>query len=448
MRRWRFLTLALAVLLAAGLGVSAAHVQADGRNVIYQETMLEGSAGDFSGVTLHLKNRMGNELYWLTDYHPGASGAAETHTRYGKSDWTPGEDKPPVQAVCHLLNAPEGRNDAEADAMVENVAARTPEHETREEVLRAADWYAYFPLKAELYGEPLADTLQIPVPEDLMVRVTVSRTDDKHYSFTIREASGAGPTLDAVSAGYRDGEITRCWFALDTGELDTALLPGSGILKTDSAARRAELAYPLPAGTKVHDLWLSPDGETLYALHTLDGAHTLTALRTEDMTVRQTIPLPIEAEALSPIWRDERLKLVPLWRSDSLLLVAAADETLTALSLGSDGLYTVQTQVNIAGDAVFAPPLPLQFRDLLSACAQDGRLVLARLQDADEDITQDLDLLLSVYDENGSRSTMVSRCSLGRENDPERHFRQYHGTGGFPLLPGWTEPVKVCFENQ
>ena len=53
-----------------------------------------------------------------------------------------------------------------------------------------------------------------------------------------------------------------------------------------------------------------------------------------------------------------------------------------------------------------------------------------------------------VYDENGSRSTMVSRCSLGWENDPERHFRQYHGTGGFPLLPGWTEPVKVCFENQ
>ena len=413
MRRWRFLTLALAVLLAAGLGVSAAHVQATGRNVVYDETILQGEAEAFSCIVVHTKSRMGNEVLWQTEYRPG--GGARSTVRYGVSDWTPGEGKPPVQAVCHLLNAPEGRNDAEADAMVETVAARTPEHETREEILRAADWYAYFPLEAELYGEPLADTLQIPVPEDLMVRVTVSRTDDQHYSFTIREASGAGPTLDAVSAGYRDGEITRCWFALDTGELDTALLPGSGILKTDSAARRAELAYPLPTGTKVHDLWLSPDGETLYALYTLDGAHTLTALRTEDMTVRQTIPLPIEAEALSS---------------------------------GSDGLYTVQTQVNIAGDAVFAPPLPLQFRDLLSACAQDGRLVLARLQDADEDITQDLDLLLSVYDENGSRSTMVSRCSLGRENDPERHFRQYHGTGGFPLLPGWTEPVKVCFENQ
>ena len=34
MRRWRFLTLALAVLLAAGITVSAAHVQADGRNVM------------------------------------------------------------------------------------------------------------------------------------------------------------------------------------------------------------------------------------------------------------------------------------------------------------------------------------------------------------------------------------------------------------------------------
>ena len=441
MRRWRFLTLALAVLLAAGLGVSAAHVQAEGRNVVYDETILQGEAGDFSDVTLHLKNRMGNELYWLTDYHPGTSGAAETHTRYGKSDWTPGEGKPPVQAVCHLLNAPEGRNDAEADAMVENVAARTPEHETREEVLRAADWYAYFPLEAELYGEPLADTLQIPVPEDLMVRVTVSRTDDQHYSFTIREASGAGPTLDAVSAGYRDGEITRCWFALDTGELDTALLPGSGILKTDSAARKADLAYPLPAGTKVHDLWLSPDGETLYALYTLDGAHTLTALRTEDMTVRQTIPLPIEAEALSPIWRDERLKLVPLWRSDSLLLVAA-DETLTALSTGSDGLYTVQAQVNIAGDAVFAPPLPLQFRDLLTACAQDGRLVLARQQYVEEDPAQDMDLILSVYGADGQRSTMECRCSLGRETLPVRYFNGRNNQ----LQPGWTQPVEVTIE--
>ena len=440
MRRWRFLTLALAVLLAAGLGVSAAHVQSTGRNVVYDETILQGEAEAFSGIVVHTKSRMNNEVLWQTDYRPG--GDTRSTVRYGVSDWTPGADKPPVQAVCHLLNAPEGRNDAEADVMVETVAARTPEHETREEVLRAADWYAYFPLKAELYGEPLADTLQIPVPEDLMVRVTVSRTDDKHYSFTIREASGAGPTLDAVSAGYRDGEITRCWFALDTGELDTALLPGSGILKTDSAARRAELAYPLPAGTKVHDLWLSPDGETLYALYTLDGAHTLTALRTEDMTVRQTIPLPIEAEALSPIWRDERLKLVPLWRSDSLLLVAAADETLTALSSGSDGLYTVQTQVNIAGDAVFAPPLPLQFRDLLSACAQDGRLVLARQQYVPEDPSQDMNLILSVYGADGQRSTMECLCSLGRETLPERYF---YGRNN-QLQPGWTRPVTVTIE--
>ena len=64
MRRWRFLTLALAVLLAAGLGVSAAHVQSTGRNVVYDETILQGEAEAFSGIVVHTKSRMNNEVLW------------------------------------------------------------------------------------------------------------------------------------------------------------------------------------------------------------------------------------------------------------------------------------------------------------------------------------------------------------------------------------------------
>ena len=69
MRRWRFLTLALAVLLTAGLGVSAAHVQSTGRNVVYDETILQGEAEAFSGIVRQvavLPRARINRVTWAT----------------------------------------------------------------------------------------------------------------------------------------------------------------------------------------------------------------------------------------------------------------------------------------------------------------------------------------------------------------------------------------------
>ena len=42
MRKWRILSAVLAVLLAAGLGVSAAQLQAEGANVTFTRTLLAG----------------------------------------------------------------------------------------------------------------------------------------------------------------------------------------------------------------------------------------------------------------------------------------------------------------------------------------------------------------------------------------------------------------------
>ena len=436
MRRWRILTLLLAALGVCALLAAGRFVSAAGRDVRYDETILQGEAGDFSGVVVHTKIRMGNEVLWQTEYRPG--GGAESTVRYGVSDWEPMEDTPFLRSDCYLLNGPEWRNYGEADALVENVAASVPEGETREEVIRAADWYEGFPLRLELDGVMLKTEMHIPVPEDFAVRVTIGQQEAERYSFTIREATGAGPTLRARSAGYRDGDVTRCWFALDTGKLDTSALPGGGgVFETDSANLTISCAHPLPAGTRVVDLWLSEDESTLYVLHSLDGTHTLTALRTEDMAVKQEISLPIAAKAaLEPTIRDGKVALIP-----------ATDGTLTVLT-AEDNVYTLRTQVQTVGDPVLAAPEHQELRELVSADWSDGRLVIARQQDEEADITQALDLLLSVYSADGSRSTMVSRSSLGQENDPARHFRQYHGTGRFPLLPGWTEPVKVCFENQ
>ena len=426
MRRWRMITLLLAALGVCGLLAAGRFVSAAGRDVRYDETILQGEAGDFSGVVVHAKIRMGNEVLWQTEYRPG--GEARSTARYGVSDWEPMDDTPFLRSDCYLLNGPEGRNYGEADALVENVAASVPEGETREEVIRAADWYEGFPLRLELDGAMLQTEMHIPVPEDFAVRVTVSR-QEPGYSFTIREATGAGPTLCARSAGYRDGDVTRCWFALDTGDLDTSALPGGGgIFETDSANLTISCAHPLPAGTRVVDLWLSEDESTLYVLHSLDGAHTLTALSTKDMAVRQELALPIAEEAA----------LAPTIRDDEVVLLPATDGTMTVLT-AEDHAYTLRTQVQTAGDPV------MQDTEAISADWADGRLVLARQQYVEEDIAQDLDLLLSVYSEDGSRSTMVSRCSIGREIDPERDQRKFYTPRDFALRPGWTRPVTVQF---
>lgn len=433
MRRWRMITLLLAALGMCGLLAAGLFVSAAGRYVRYDETLLQGKAEAFSGVVVHTKSRMHNEVLWQTEYHPG--GETRSTARYGMSDWAPMEDVPFLRSDCYLLNGPEFRNCGEADAMVENAAASVPEGEKRETVIRAADWYEGFPLRLELDGAMLQTEMHIPVPEDFAVRVTVSR-QEPGYSFTIREATGAGPTLSARSAGYRDGDMTRCWFALDTGKLDTSALPGGGgIFETDSKALTISCAHPLPTGTRVVDLWLSEDESTLYVLHSLNGTHTLTALHTADMTVRQEISLPIMAEAA----------LDPTILDGDTLLIPATDGTLTVLT-AEDNAYTLRTQVQTVGDPVLAAPEHQELRELVSADWSDGRLVIARQQDEEADITQALDLLISVYSADGSRSTMVSRSSLGQENDPARHFRQYHGTGRFPLLPGWTNPVSARFE--
>lgn len=430
MKRWRILTLLLAALGVCGLLAAGLFVSAAGRDVRYDETILQGEAGDFSGIVVHAKIRMGNEVLWQTDYLPGSSLQTDTTVRYGVSDWEPMEDTPFLRSDCYLLNGPEWRNYGEADALVENVAASVPEGETREEVIRAADWYEGFPLRLELDGAMLKTEMHIPVPEDFAVRVTIGQQEAERYSFTIREATGAGPTMNAVSAGYRDGDVTRCWFALDTGDLDASALPGGGgVFETDSANLTISCAHPLPAGTRVADLWLSEDESTLYVLHSLDGAHALTALGVEDMAMRQEIALPIAAEAaLEPTIRDEEVVLLP-----------ATDGTLTVLTAGDDNLLTLRTQVSTAGDPVAETSEPI------SADFHDGRLVLARQQYIEEDITQDLDLLLSIYDESGSRSTMVSRCSVGREITPERDKRTFYTVWDFPLRPGWTRPVTVEF---
>ena len=78
MRKWRIFSALLAVLLAAGLGISAAQVQAAGRNVVFQETMLEGNASDFDGLHVKTQYSFDGCLHWNVGYDPGRGGTEST----------------------------------------------------------------------------------------------------------------------------------------------------------------------------------------------------------------------------------------------------------------------------------------------------------------------------------------------------------------------------------
>ena len=64
MRKWRILSALLAVLLAAGLGISAAQLQAEGTNVTFTRTLLAGEKADFAGVAVTERARLGGGLHW------------------------------------------------------------------------------------------------------------------------------------------------------------------------------------------------------------------------------------------------------------------------------------------------------------------------------------------------------------------------------------------------
>lgn len=469
MRKWRILTVLLAALAAAGLIAAAVWVHTGGSRVGYDETVLQGEAGAFEGVTVRTKALLGNNVFFETVYRPGTAQTPESRSWYGKSDWF--SEEVPVFSVRSVL-APDTHCSAEetADAMVRDVASRAPADPeayyaeqartqdnrssltaseagvTYTERVRARDYFETIPLEI-LFDEAYSDEkdadwqvyrlLQLPVPEDLTLLVSVhfyDYPDRTRYNRSIDAAEGGVPNLGVAFAKQAGGVY---WFTLDCtlsdgGTLDTSRIPGgAGVFRFDTKANTAKTVFPLDAGTKTAALWLSEDEETLYLLHSLRGAHTLTALSVPDMAVRQSLALPFSAEAA----------MKAPYRQDGLLLIPADDGELLALTLGEDGLYKLEKQVDAAGDPALEQDARLEPWETITAALADGRLVLAR-QPMEEDASRDVDLILSVYDESGARHSMESRCSLRREIDPERNWRHYH-FGNYPLLPSWQEPVRI-----
>ena len=270
------------------------------------------------------------------------------------------------------------------------------------------------------------------VPEDLTVDVTYGSYDDEYgyLNFTVR-CPAEPRLLTTKAAAIRTKDTLTYWFTLecrraDGSALDTSRIPGgTGVFQLDTTAGTLETVYPFPAETRIDDLWLTEDETQLCLLTERGGAHTLTVLSVPEMDVVQTLALPIAADVGVP------------YREAELLLLPAADETLTVLTLGADGTFTVRKTVHTGGDPAL-PPYTAAF---------DGvRLALAQPAAEDEDLTQDLDWVLSVYDEGGARSTMRCRCSLGQEIVPE--WRRAGPENAKIIQPWWFDALHLELEAE
>ena len=432
MRKWRILSLALAVLAAVVLIASACVVHGAGQDVSYTETLLEGSPEDFSGVAVTAQTALGNSVHWTTRMLPGSGEAAQSVCRYGALPYTYPTYTPELAVGIGLFQGAGSEQESMIlSAAAEKLAAQAPEHTWYyDATMRAADLTDALPLRAswsdEYHNFHDADEafqafFAVPIPEDLLVSVGIAFADGENHA-----AGASVQAIAPVDPAEEDWSFLYCRSAWTDGSFYFTLdlhrfTDESAIYRFTPETGVIETACPLPAGTRIRAIWCSADGDTLYLIHTLGDELLLTAFAVPDMTEKQTLSLPFAPDAVF---------CTPILQKDTTLVLDDAGNVL-ALS-GKDGLLQPEVYASLADSPIlpeteesfslqemlesFSLLEMLESRLRLDAAFQvrDGRLVIA-VTDASENEEAPpwtSDYYLLAYFADGRCSVMQMRSSL------------------------------------
>lgn len=302
------------------------------------ETTLAGDPAAAEGLHVTLTTQRENQLFWTTDYDAGTAPQLRTEFTYFYSrqheDYVP-DDRFSFQ--LGNLNVGFGGGFSEEDLRLMDeedkwfgpregymikplmeLARKVPAGQTMTETVRLRDYYEAY--RIGWYGpdpvdwETLCELLYVPVPEDLLL--TVSVTKDSYGNADMMETYPAEgqDQLGLWGEAFPVGQDLYLYLAREeVGREDLTQLPlGYGLYRIPlneegmADVAKAENVYPLdPVSESFRQVERSADGSSLYLQIRDEQGMRLVIWNLQTGAAEQAFPL--EGEQTFDIWMDGEL---------------------------------------------------------------------------------------------------------------------------------------------
>ena len=346
-----------AVLLALSVGVivsAAVNMDAQHENITVTEETLFGDPAAAEGLSVSTLGHRRSRLFWHTSYDAGADPQPETEFTYSNDRiYEEGEYVGSFNLSTSFLNGGmSGSVDLEARLEMQahnnsedqqpllalvDVASRAKAGEEYKERVRLADYYTYFllgfhftprdgysPYENEfVIWEYLNSVFKIPVPEDLLLDVTITKdAEGRVYDVNFYEAYDEKEmvTHTYTPSAIRDdgvffGLFGNADFSQIEGGYGLYYMPIGKLEEVDGYSSDMELYDLLPECRNIYpmelsdcedgSLMLSADEAQVYALTKEQGEVVLTVFDGKTCEILQQIRPG--TERLPEVWRDENV---------------------------------------------------------------------------------------------------------------------------------------------
>ena len=368
--------LCLLVLLGGVIAVVTA-LHDDRDDIVVTAHDRTGDRSAAQGFTAQQSVRRGGHLLWDLTMDLGSPEESQTEFTYVKEDMGfPDQTMPDAisimpptiwASVADLDHLP-----AHFEAMARDVVWRTPEGESRTETVLLSDYWDCYPLSVgivtddasvtqEDYARDAAftDFFRFPVLPGDTLEITVDPRPDAMWQFSTQpDSTGMAFHVNSVMAdetiffSFRPGAWPFPSFENVPG--------GYGLYRLDLTDGREDLnslacIYPLPDGTFILDLALTPDGSRLVMTTGNALGYACTVLDPETLEELQTFDLPMTPPTISTTYtldKEGNRSSYPYYyfevfgslvSQDTFLLLGYDD---IHLYLWKDGAYTHQFSVS------------------------------------------------------------------------------------------------------
>ena len=309
------------LVLAGGVIAVVTHLHDDRDDIVVTAHDRTGDRSAAEGFTAQQSVRRGGHLLWDLNIDLGDPKATQTEFTYVKKDMgLPDQSMsdaisimPPTSwaSVADLDHLP-----AHFEAMARDVVWRTPQGESRTETVLLSDYWDCYPLSVNLvtddtsvteedYARDAAftDFFRFPVLSGDTLEITVDPSPNAMWQFSAQpDSTGMAFYVNSVLAGetiffsFRPGAWPFPSFENVPG--------GYGLYRLDLTDGREDLeslacAYPLPEGTFILDLALSPNGTRLMMTTGNALGYACTVLDPETLEEVQTFDLPMDPPVIT-----------------------------------------------------------------------------------------------------------------------------------------------------